>query len=417
MSKEQKQSSYYAILSYKLLTDNRLKPNEKLLFAHITTLSNQHGYCFASNRHFSKIFTDGSKDKDGKLLKGEKLDKKIENGKITISKWIKSLIEFGYLERVIIKDKDNNQVIERKLYPIIDTFGNSKSNTPINFESNTPTNSKSNTPINFKSNYNNTSDIIVQDNNKEKKETQILNYTELSKKPNAPILTKALAKFEQHFNLYGLSEQPKEIESVRSMLINIQTNLKAYNKRIGIFDKVSNAEVIEAFNLSIDNFMSKNPNNDKLTLAYFKGSLNPNIYNKHLISKFKQSNKANESNISIVQADLSDFKQIVTQTFKHYKNFAKNECKHIESMIQKLKTEFQKDNIVFEFDYIFKNLPAWIMKTTSYQSLSFIDKKFDELIRESDLRPENHIDYNVLKSSYGHNRAVEVIRLSKLQTT
>lgn len=378
----------------KVWLNTELSWMEKLFLVEIDSLDNEE-HCYASNAYFSEFF---------------------QVSKPRCSQIIKSLESKDYLK--IILHKKGKQVLKRTL--IINKI--KYANQPIKKLKEGSKNTKEGGK-NIKQGSKNTKcNIVIQDNNtvnelKEKKETQILNYTELSKKPNAPILTKALAKFEQHFNLYGLSEQPKEIENVRSMLTSIQTNLKAYNKRNGIFDKVSNSEVIEAFNLSIDNFMSKNPSSNKLTLAYFKGSLNPNTYNKHLISKFKQSNKANESNISIVQADLSDFKQIVTQTFKHYKNFAKNECKHIESMMQKLKTEFQKDNIVFEFDYIFKNLPAWIMKTTSYQSLSFIDKKFDELIRESDLRPENHKDYNVLKSSYGHNRAVEVIRLSKLQTT
>ena len=45
---------YFAVIPATVLFNNSLKPNEKLLYALITALSNKEGYCFASNKYLGE---------------------------------------------------------------------------------------------------------------------------------------------------------------------------------------------------------------------------------------------------------------------------------------------------------------------------------------------------------------------------
>lgn len=88
------QPNYYAIIPSEVRYDSRLKANEKLLFAEITSLTNKKGYCYANNDYFATLY---SAKKD------------------TISKWISGLEKLGYLKRELIRD-DDGQILERRLY-------------------------------------------------------------------------------------------------------------------------------------------------------------------------------------------------------------------------------------------------------------------------------------------------------------
>lgn len=46
---------YYAIIPSTVLFNEKLKANEKLLYATITVLSNKEGYCFASNAYLGRL--------------------------------------------------------------------------------------------------------------------------------------------------------------------------------------------------------------------------------------------------------------------------------------------------------------------------------------------------------------------------
>lgn len=75
--------------------DRRLKGNEKLLYGHIFSLTKKEGYCWATNEYLSDLM-GVSKD--------------------CISRYITHIIELGYLERVVVKDKKSGQITCRKLY-------------------------------------------------------------------------------------------------------------------------------------------------------------------------------------------------------------------------------------------------------------------------------------------------------------
>jgi len=89
-------SNYYAIITAEVRYDNNLTDSEKLLYAEITALSNQKGYCWSSNKYFADLYD---------VTKG------------TISKRISKLVDEGYLKRELIRN-DDNEVVERKLYPL-----------------------------------------------------------------------------------------------------------------------------------------------------------------------------------------------------------------------------------------------------------------------------------------------------------
>jgi len=97
--------SYYAILPANVRYDNRLKPNEKIIFSEITALSNVKGYCYASNKYFAQLY-----DVD----------------KLTISRWLSHLQKMGYIEITYIDDGGRNirtmraKTVEVNVNPPID---------------------------------------------------------------------------------------------------------------------------------------------------------------------------------------------------------------------------------------------------------------------------------------------------------
>lgn len=87
--------NYYSILPANVRYDDRLKANEKLLYSEITALANLHGYCYASNSYFAKLY-------------GVKKD--------TVSGWINKLCKFGYISTELIYKKNSREVESRKIY-------------------------------------------------------------------------------------------------------------------------------------------------------------------------------------------------------------------------------------------------------------------------------------------------------------
>lgn len=101
------ESSQFLMITYDILVDNRLSNFQKLLFASITGLCRQKGYCWASNAYFQKLFN---------------------RSQTQVSEGISKLVEYGYLKREIVykkkEDKDGKiittkQISFRKLFVVI----------------------------------------------------------------------------------------------------------------------------------------------------------------------------------------------------------------------------------------------------------------------------------------------------------
>lgn len=84
----------YSVIPTRILFNENLKPNVKLLYGAITSLANKEGYCYASNNYLGEKF---------------KVDPK------TISSWIKELRELNYVIVEIIRN-DKKEVIQRRIY-------------------------------------------------------------------------------------------------------------------------------------------------------------------------------------------------------------------------------------------------------------------------------------------------------------
>lgn len=68
--------TYFAIIPGNVRYDNRLRPNEKLLFGEITALLDTNGSCWATNHYFADLY--------GK-------------SHVSISTWISNLTKYGYI--------------------------------------------------------------------------------------------------------------------------------------------------------------------------------------------------------------------------------------------------------------------------------------------------------------------------------
>jgi DNA-binding MarR family transcriptional regulator len=120
------QPSYYAILTADVRYSKVLKPNEKLLFAEITALTNMNGQCFATNKYFAELY-----------------DVSVE----TVSRWVTHLEKQGFINRTI-KYKDKSKQIDKRFISLA---------TPIDEKINTPHDKKVKTPIDEKVKGNSTS--------------------------------------------------------------------------------------------------------------------------------------------------------------------------------------------------------------------------------------------------------------------
>lgn len=87
--------SYYSIITADVRYDERLKPNEKLLYSEITALSNKYGYCTATNSYFSKLY---------------------RADKSTVSRWVSHLEKCGYVQ--VEQTRNGKRIVQRKIYPV-----------------------------------------------------------------------------------------------------------------------------------------------------------------------------------------------------------------------------------------------------------------------------------------------------------
>ncbi|MBQ8993083.1 MAG: conserved phage C-terminal domain-containing protein [Turicibacter sp.] len=153
--------NYYAIIPANVRYDKDLTPNAKLLYGELTALSNEKGYCWASNSYFSELYGVSKK---------------------TVSNWIASLDEKGFVKSEMIYKENSKEIKERRLYinPMENNFATYGRNFPNPMENNfhTPMEKKvtdNNTVFN-NTVFNNTRDIK---NNVEQSPTVSIPYSEI----------------------------------------------------------------------------------------------------------------------------------------------------------------------------------------------------------------------------------------------
>jgi len=102
--------SYYAIIPANVRYAKDLTPNAKLLYAEITALSQKDGTCWASNKYFANLYNVST---------------------VTVSRWVSSLVEKGFVERKITYFVGTKQIDKRYLQLCYEGINNNDK-TPIN---------------------------------------------------------------------------------------------------------------------------------------------------------------------------------------------------------------------------------------------------------------------------------------------
>ena len=92
--KNEIKKSYYAVIPANVRYDKRLCANAKLLYGEITALCNEKGYCWARNKYFADLYEVSDR---------------------SIKKWIKQLVDFGYIKSEIIYKYGTKEVEARYL--------------------------------------------------------------------------------------------------------------------------------------------------------------------------------------------------------------------------------------------------------------------------------------------------------------
>ncbi len=87
--------NYYAIIPANVRYDSELKANEKLLYGELTALTNEKGYCWATNGYFAELYSVS---------------------KQSVSAWISNLKDKGYINIVYVKDTANTNLEKRLIY-------------------------------------------------------------------------------------------------------------------------------------------------------------------------------------------------------------------------------------------------------------------------------------------------------------
>jgi len=85
---------HYSIIPSEILYNKELKPNEKLLYAMISSLACKEGYCFATNKYFAEEIGVHYK---------------------TVSSWISDLRDKNFIKVEILRN-ENKRIIQRRIY-------------------------------------------------------------------------------------------------------------------------------------------------------------------------------------------------------------------------------------------------------------------------------------------------------------
>ena len=216
--------NYFSVIPATVRYDNRLCPHAVLLFSEITALCNVEGFCWATNNYFATLY---------------KVEKK------SVSRWIKQLVDYGYIKSVVEYNKDTKQIIRRKLFLNINPFSVEENITPMDKNVHTPMDKNVHTPMDKNVPDNNTSIINTSINNiyssSVKKPIEGVNDNSSIKSKKSPSTKQLTDEFETIWNIY-----PNKKGKVKALELYIKarknkttfdevfSGVKKYNEEIRI---------------------------------------------------------------------------------------------------------------------------------------------------------------------------------------
>jgi len=289
--------NYYAIIPAPVRYCKDLKANEKLMYGELTALSNDKGFCFASNEYFSNLY---------------------DVSKTSISKWISNLEKNGFIKIKMIYERGTKQIKQRQIYiaPLL-----KKTSIPIEENFNTPIEEK-------------LKDIYILTNNNNINNN---NSTKSKKRQYSEKTTKAFSHFA---GLFPLKYRPKTEAQKNKWLdcLDKIERLDGYNLRevYNVSKELRNDEFWQ------NNFLSilKLRNTDKNGIKYIdrimvqhKAKQKPVGFTKikNLIEFFVYRNPANgqkEIGAKTKKGDIHEFQirgLMMTNEFQELKNYIINE--------------------------------------------------------------------------------------------
>jgi hypothetical protein len=133
--------NYYGILPAKVRYCEALPPLAKVLFSEITALSNQWGYCTATNGYFADLYASIN----------PKTGERKPKGQSTIRRLVSKLQDEGFIKVQV--DRISGKGTYRKIYPIVDLLGVAQKLTgdgsKIGYQKNNTSNNKEESSSNF----------------------------------------------------------------------------------------------------------------------------------------------------------------------------------------------------------------------------------------------------------------------------
>jgi hypothetical protein len=189
----EEQRNYYAVIPANVRYDKDLSSSAKLLYGEITALCNQNGYCWATNKYFSELYGVS---------------------KVSISKWVSSLEERGYISTELIR-KEGTKEIEYRYITILNEGIKEKLNTPIKEKFKENNTSSFNTTLNKKKERKTTGyDAILSTIEDTSLRDLYLDYIKMRKLIKSPMTDRALQMLINKVN----ELEPTSVERQKKLL-------------------------------------------------------------------------------------------------------------------------------------------------------------------------------------------------------
>jgi DNA-binding transcriptional regulator YhcF (GntR family) len=136
--------NYYAIITAEVRYSTKISDSAKLLFGEITALSNKYGYAFPTNNYLANLYGVSER---------------------TIRRRLEELKENDFITVLLIRDKNDNQVLQRRIYPVNKTT-TVPEKAPTDINDHSPKDINDHSPKDINDRYNTTRIIGINNNNK-----------------------------------------------------------------------------------------------------------------------------------------------------------------------------------------------------------------------------------------------------------